>query len=64
MKKFLTITGIILIAISLYYFIRLANLLLNSYELTGYGYGLLAGKVIILLAGILLLYFGIKMKKS
>jgi len=64
MWKFLILTGIILIAIALFYFFQLAYYLSNSFDFTNYGYGILTGKVLILIAGIIFLYLGVKIKKK
>jgi len=63
-KKILLIIGIILTLISLFYFIRLVYFLINSYVFTNYGYGILFGKFIILLIGILFIYLGTKKRKA
>jgi len=63
-KKILLIIGIILTLISLFYFIKLIYFIMNSYEFTNYGYGILIGKFIILLIGILFIYLGTKKRKS
>jgi hypothetical protein len=63
MRTFIIIAGILIITLSSVYFFKLAYLLYNSYEFTDFAYGILAGRIIVLAAGILLLYFGIKMKK-
>ena len=64
MWKFLIIAGVFFAAMALFYFLRLAYYLLNSFEFTNYGYGVLTGNVILLIAGVLFVYFGIKMKKN
>ena len=64
MRKLLTIAGVLLIAIALFYFFRLVYYLLNSFEFTNFGYGILTGKILLLLIGIVVLYLGIKMKKK
>ena len=64
MWKVLVIAGIFFIALALFYFIKLAYYLINSYEFTDYGYGVLTGKAIFLIIGTLLLWFGFKMKKT
>jgi hypothetical protein len=64
MKTLLIVVGALLIITSLYYFARLIFLLLNSYEFTDYGFGILAGRFILLALGILLLYLGIKRKSK
>ena len=63
MKVILIGLGIIFTAISLIYFFRLLFYIAYSYQLTDFGYGVLVGKSIFLIAGILLIYFGIKKKK-
>ncbi len=63
MKYILLIIGILLILISLFYFSKLIYYIIHSYELTNFGYGILVGKIIILIVGISLIYFGIKKKK-
>lgn len=64
MKKLLIIAGVILIAVALFYFFRLAYYLLCSFEFTNYGYGILTGKILLLIVGIVFLFSGIKMKKK
>lgn len=64
MRKLLIIAGILLITISSFYFLRLVYYLLNSYEFTNYGYGILTGKILILVTGVVFLYLGIRMKKK
>jgi hypothetical protein len=64
MKTFLIVVGAIIILISLPYFFRIVYLLFyNTYEFTNFGYGILAGRIIMLIAGFLLLYLGVKYKK-
>ena len=60
MRYVLILLGIYLIINAVTYFIKLADLLSNSYEFTTYGLGIFAGKFIFLLTGITFIYFGIK----
>lgn len=60
MKYVLIFLGIGLIAYALLYFIKLVDLLMNSHEFTNYGLGVLAGKIILLVLGIFLMFLGIK----
>lgn len=64
MWKLLAMTGVLLIGVALFYFLKLASYLLNSYEFTDYGYGILTGKILILISGIILLYLGFNIKKK
>jgi len=64
MRKLLIVAGILLIILALYYFFRLTYYLLNSFEFTNYGYGILIGKILLFIIGVVLLYSGIKMKKK
>ena len=60
MKKIILILGILFTAFSLFYFVRLIYFLINHYQLSDYGYGILVGKFVILLIGIFLIYFDLK----
>jgi hypothetical protein len=62
MKILFIILGAILTLSSLYYFYGLIELLSISYEFTGYGYGILAGRSFLLILGIVLLYLGFRRK--
>ena len=62
--RLLMIAGVLLVTVSFYYLIRLAFLLLSSYEFTDYGYGILTGKILLFVVGVSLLYFGISIKKK
>lgn len=64
MKYLLITLGVVLISNALIYFIKLPSLLSKSYEFTDFGYGILAGKFILLLLGITLFVLGIKKKKK
>jgi len=64
MKNLLIIIGAILLTIALFYFFRLTYYLINSFEFTNYGYGVLTGKILILIIGVVFMYLGIKMKKN
>ena len=64
MWKLLILTGVLITGVALFYFFKLATYLLNSYEFTDYGYGVLTGKIGLLIVGVTLLYFGFKMKKK
>ena len=64
MWKLLILTGVVLTGVALFYFLKLAIYLLNSYEFTDYGYGVLTGKIGLLIVGLILLYLGFKMKKK
>lgn len=60
MRYVIILFGTYLIINALVYFIKLSELLSNSYEFTNYGFGILAGKLIFLFMGITLMFFGIK----
>ncbi len=64
MWKFLIIAGVIFATMAVFYFLRLAYYLLNSFEFTNYGFGVLTGKIILLITGVVMVYFGIKMNKN
>jgi len=64
MSKLLIALGVILITIAVFYFIQLAYNYLNYFEFTNYDYGVLTGKILIFLIGLLAFYFGIKTKKK
>ena len=64
MRTLIIIVGVLLIAVALFYFLRLAYYLINSFEFTDYGYGVLTGKILLLIIGVVILYIGIKMKKK
>ncbi len=64
MWKFLILAGVFFTAIPVFYFLRLAYYLLNSFEFTNYGYGILTGNLILLITGVLFLHFGIKLKRN
>ena len=63
MKFILIASGVVLTLISLVYFFRLIFYIGNSYQITDFGYGILVGKTIFMIVGILLIYFGIRKKK-
>lgn len=60
MRYVIILFGTYLIINALVYFIKLSELLSNSYEFTNYGFGILVGKLIFLFMGITLMFFGIK----
>lgn len=64
MRTLIIIVGVLLIALAFFYFLRLAYYLINSFEFTDYGYGVLTGKILLLIIGVVILYIGIKMKKK
>ena len=64
MKRVFIITGIILILISIIYFTKLFYYIFNSFVLTDFGYGVLVGRIIILLLGITFIYLGLKRNKN
>ena len=64
MKKVLLVLGFTLVIISIYYLFNLIIYLQKSYDITNYGYGILTGKIILLIIGIFLIYFGFKNGKK
>ncbi len=64
MWKLLILFGVILVTIALFYFLQLAYYLLNSFEFTNYGFGVLSGNILLLTIGVIFLYFGIKIKNK
>ncbi len=64
MRKMLIFIWFTLIAIALLYYLQLAYYLLYSYKLTNYGFGLLIGKILILVFGVMILNSFIKIKKE
>ena len=64
MKYVVIIAGAILVVSALIYFVRLLTYLLESYEFTEFGFGILAGRVVMLVIGALLIRWGIRMKQA
>lgn len=64
MPKFLITVGALLLVIALYYFIMLIYYLSNSYGFSEYGLGILVGKTLIFLTGIVFVYIGWKQNKK
>jgi glycopeptide antibiotics resistance protein len=54
MKKIIFAIGIILILYSSYHLLQFVYYLMNSFDLTASGYGILAGQIVIFILGIVL----------
>ncbi|MFW5707428.1 MAG: hypothetical protein ACOCX0_03155 [Bacteroidota bacterium] len=61
MKKWITITGVVVVLLGLY---QGGRYLLDYNDLTSYGKGYVWGSALIVLSGILLIMFGVKKKKT